>query len=121
MQADVQRVQVQRATGPGFEAGPVQEDARTVDPPGAALAVLGLGDAAFQALLAELPLVVGERPGEFLDPLLVGLLRIERAVRAASVVGAVLHDSLAAGAEYAGPRREQPGEVDPEDLLRVVR
>src|SRR5947209_533002 len=111
---------MQRATLPRREAGSVEEDAGAVEAAGAALAVLDLADAALEALLAVLPLVVGELPGELLHPLLVGLLRVEGAVRAAAVVRAVLDDALAAGAEDAGPRRQKPGQVDTEDLVLVV-
>src|SRR5205085_648617 len=60
VQARVEGVQVQRTTFAGGEARPVEEDARAVEPAGAALAVLDLADAALHALLAVLPLLVGE-------------------------------------------------------------
>src|SRR5437764_319669 len=81
------------------------------------LAVLHLADAALEALLAVLPLVVGEPASELLDTLLVRLLGVEGAVRAAAVVRAALDDALAAGPEDAGPGREQPGQVNAEDLV----
>src|SRR6478672_10013690 len=111
---------MQSAALSGGEAGPVEEDAGTVEPAGPALAVLDLADAALEPLLAVLPLVVGQLPGELLHPLLVRLLGVEGAMRATAIVSAVLDDALAAGAEDARPGRQQPGQVDPEDLVLVI-
>ncbi len=73
-----------------------------------------------QPLDARHPLVLGEPPGELLHPLLVRLLAVVRPVRAAAVVRAVLDDPVAAGAEDAGPARQEPGEIAAEDLLVVL-
>ena len=42
-------------------------------------------------------------------------------MRAAAVVVAALDDAAAAGTEDAGPRRDQPGEVDPVEPVGVLR
>src|SRR5262249_10086680 len=98
----------------------VEEDACAVDSTGSSLPVLDLADPALEALLAVLPLFVGQSFRVLLDSLLVRLLGVERAMRAATVVGAIRHDSLAAATKNARPRRRQPGEVDAENLLLVV-
>lgn len=108
---------VQRTTGARRKARPVQENAGTVDDLGLSAAVLVLLGDLLGAV--ELPVIGAEFFGPLLDPLLVGLVGEVRAERAASVVWPICIDSLAPGAEDAGPVARQPGEVAAEDLTGV--
>ncbi len=140
---------MQGAAGAAGEVGAVHEDAGAVDPAGLAVAVLVQhGDAAAGGALAGAALagggavgraVAGDDPalgvgalGEVLpqlrrqprrvpqDALLVVLVRVVRAQRAAAVrLAPALTDAVAALAEDAGPAGGQPGEVAAEDLLLV--
>src|SRR6185312_7990638 len=124
--AGAQGQRVQGAALAAGEAGPVEEQAGAVDGPGPPAPVVvadGVphGDPALGADLVELPVGRRQLLRGAVDPLLVGGVREEGAVRAAAVIGSLAVDAVAAATEDARPARAQPGEVGPDHVLRVGR
>ena len=108
-----QREAVKGAALAALEAGPVEEDAATVDYARLALAIPGLdGRALAVADVVELPVLPIELGCPLEGALLIGLVCEVRPLGAAAAVGGGRVDPLAAATEDAGPLGGQPGEVD---------
>jgi hypothetical protein len=117
---------VQRASDTAGKAGAVQKDAGALVFPRAQVGLVVVLVHLEVALLAEpliavLPVLVGKQLDRLFQVGDVVLVRHERAVRTAPVVGSALDGSLAGGrAEHTRPPREQPRHVGGDQMFRVV-
>ena len=129
MPPGAQRERVQGAAEAAGKSLPVGKNACAIDDSGAStvrivtdavvledlqLAVLG------DSHVAQLPICCGELAGNSSNAFLVGPVGEEGAVGATADAGAALFDPVTATSEYARPSRTQPGEVGPNEVVRIV-